>query len=131
MDTFLNSLCGIDAILCKLMTLPNHHLSLQPKIPPHKQNINHTKKNNHPYRIQIPGLRHNKPCNNQSLNHALNTRNHQMRNFQLIGHNLVHVFPMRLQNILFKHYPVNNGQNSIHPIQTKQNNPTDILRFQN
>jgi len=84
------------------MTFPNHHLNLQPKKPPHKQNIHHTKKSNNPYCIPIPGLRHYKPCNNQSLYHTIDTRDHQMRNLQLIGHNLVDVFPMRLQIVIHK-----------------------------
>ena len=33
---------------------PNHNLSLQPKIPPHKQNINHTKKSNSQLQINQP-----------------------------------------------------------------------------
>ena len=90
------------------MTFSIYMLGLQPKIPPHKQNIHYTKKSNHPYCIPIPGLRHYKPNNNQSLYHTISTRNHQVGNLQLIGHNLVQVFPMRLQNVLFKHPPHTN-----------------------
>lgn len=63
------------------------------------------------------------------MHYHINRRNYHMRNFQFISHNLIQMFPMWQSNILVKHQAMDNSQNTVNTINTQQNNPTGILRF--
>lgn len=68
---------------------------------------------------------------NGNLQHRIQPRHHNVRNFQLVGHQLVGMFAMGIKNILFQHQPMHNGKHTIHAVHCQKNDPAQVARLQN
>ncbi len=67
---------------------------------------------------------------NGNLQHRIQPRHHNVRNFQLVGHQLVGMFAMGIKNILFQHQTVHNGKHTIHAVHRQKNDPAQVARLQ-
>lgn len=62
-----------------------------------------------------------------SLYRHIDGCDHGVRHLQFIGHKLEGMFPVRLEDVLLQHQPVQDGQYGIDSIDHKQHDPEHIL----
>lgn len=93
---------------------------MQNKEPLHETDINKTEQKNNAYQIPVTIIQtYYISYDYSSLYPHVNRRNYHMRNFKLIRHNLIHMLTMRQADILMKHQAMNNGQYTIHSINSQ------------
>ena len=108
-----------------------HGLHMQVEVATFKQHISDTQNNqNHSHirPVMISGIQEG--TRQYDLQHRIYGRHHNMRNFELVGHNLVGMFAVRIKNILFQHQPVHNCKHTIHAVHRQKNDPAQVARLQ-
>ena len=80
-----------------------------------------------PVRLNGIGAQINESQRHGQLHTHVDASHYRMRHLQLICHQLIRMLPVRLAQILVQQDSVAYGQNTVHAIYEKENQPCDVL----